>query len=99
MSVVLCQPPAFVFDTPLKKPKKTVGKNTIEALRSGFYWGYLGLINNIITKIQKETKTKYKIILTGGYASIFKNYISYPSIIDQNITIKKKKKIYKKTLI
>ena len=45
----------------LKKQKKVIGKNTLEALRSGFYWGYLGLINNIITKIEKETRSKYKI--------------------------------------
>ena len=32
----------------IKKQKKVVGKNTIQALRSGFYWGYCGLINNII---------------------------------------------------
>ena len=42
----------------IKKQKKIVGKNTIEALYSGFYWGYSGLINNIILKIEKETKKK-----------------------------------------
>ena len=36
----------------LKKHKKIIGKNTLEALRSGFYWGYIGLINNIIFKIE-----------------------------------------------
>ena len=46
----------------LKKQKKIIGKNTIEALRSGFYWGYVGLINNIILKIEKETKKKYKYV-------------------------------------
>ena len=35
----------------IKRQKKIIGKNTIEALRSGFYWGYAGLINNIILKI------------------------------------------------
>ena len=37
----------------LKKQKKIIGKNTLEALRSGFYWGYSGLINNILLKIEK----------------------------------------------
>ena len=37
----------------IKKQKKVIGKNTIEALRSGFYWGYSGLINNIILKINQ----------------------------------------------
>ena len=42
----------------IKKQKKIIGKNTVEALRSGFYWGYSGLINNIILKIENETKKK-----------------------------------------
>jgi len=72
----------------VKKQKKVVGKNTIEALRSGFYWGYLGLINNIILKIEKETKKKYRIVFTGGYADLFKTSIIRPFTIDRNITIK-----------
>ncbi len=72
----------------LKKQKKIIGKNTIEALRSGFYWGYAGLINNIILKIEKETKKKHKVIFTGGYADLFKTSIARPFKIDKNITIK-----------
>jgi len=72
----------------IKKEKKIIGKNTLEALRSGFYWGYSGLINNIILQIEKETKKKYKIILTGGYANLFKTSITRPYNVDKNITIK-----------
>ena len=71
----------------IKKQKKVIGKNTIEALYSGFYWGYSGLINNIIQKIEKETSKKYKIIFTGGYANLFKTAIIRPFVIDKNITI------------
>ena len=71
----------------IKKQKKIIGKNTIEALRSGFYWGYSGLINNIISRIEKETKKKYKIIFTGGFADLFKTSIARPFQIDKNITI------------
>ena len=71
----------------IKKQKKVIGKNTVEALRSGFYWGYSGLINNIILKIENETKKKYKIIFTGGYADLFKASIIRPFKIDKNITI------------
>ena len=72
----------------IKRQSKIIGKNTIEALRSGFYWGYIGLINNIILKIEKETKKKYKIIFTGGYANLFKTSIIRPFEVDRNITIK-----------
>ena len=71
----------------IKKQKKIIGKNTLEALHSGFYWGYLGLINNIILKIENETKKKYKIIFTGGFADLFKTSIARPFEIDKNITI------------
>jgi len=80
----------------IKKQKKIIGKNTIEALRSGFYWGYAGLINNIISKIEKETKKKYKIIFTGGYANLFKTSIIKPFTIDKNITIKGIIEIFRK---
>ena len=72
----------------VKKQKKIIGKSTQEALRSGFYWGYSGLVNNIILKIEKESKKKYKIIFTGGYAQLFKSSIIRPFTIDKNITIK-----------
>jgi len=79
----------------IKKQKKIIGKNTLEALRSGFYWGYTGLINNIILKIEKETKKKYKIIFTGGYAKLFKTSIISSFTIDKNITITGIIEIYK----
>ena len=61
----------------LKSISKVLGKNTLEAVRSGFYWGYLGLIENIIRKISKKTKKKYKIIFTGGLSHLFKKTISF----------------------
>ena len=79
----------------MKKQRKIIGKNTIEALRSGFYWGYSGLINNIILKIENETKKKYKIIFTGGYADLFKTSIIRSFTIDKNITIKGIVEIFK----
>ena len=79
----------------LKKKQKTYGKNTKDALNAGFVWGYEGLINNIINKIISREKTKFKIILTGGYASFFKKVIKRKISIDQNITIKGISKVYK----
>ena len=79
----------------LKKNQKSYGKNTKEALNAGFVWGYEGLINNIINKIISREKNKYKIILTGGYASFFKRIIKKKISIDQDITIKGITKVYK----
>ena len=74
------------------------GKNTKEALNSGFIWGYEGLINNIINRITKKSKTKFKIILTGGYANFFKKNINKKTVVDQNITIKGIANVFKQLL-
>ena len=37
----------------LPKPKKIIGKNTVSAMSSGVYWGYVGLINCLLTKIEE----------------------------------------------
>ena len=72
----------------LKKVNKILGKNTISAVRSGFYWGYIGLVQNIIDKISKQTNKKYKVILTGGFSHLFVKSIKQKVIIDKDITIK-----------
>ena len=72
----------------LKKVSKVVGSNTISAVQSGFFWGYNGLIMNIINLIKKETGKTYKIITTGGFSHLFKNSIDKKIIIDKDITIK-----------
>jgi len=72
----------------LKKTKKVIGKNTINAVRSGFFWGYTGLIDNIIGLIMKETKKKFKIIITGGFSKFFTNSLKSKVLIDKDITIK-----------
>ena len=79
----------------LKKVKNVLGKNTISAVRSGFYWGYIGLVENIIDKISKHTKKKYKLILTGGYSHLFIKSIKNKAYIDKDITIKGLLKITK----
>lgn len=82
----------------LRNNPKSYGKNTKDALNAGFIWGYEGLINNIINKITSKWKMKYKLILTGGYASLFKKFIKKKTIVDQNITIKGISKVYKELI-
>ena len=82
----------------LKNKQKSYGKNTKDALNAGFIWGYEGLINNIIKKITLKWKKNYKIILTGGYANLFKKIIKKKTIVDQNITIKGISRVYKELL-
>jgi len=72
----------------LKKIDRVIGKNTITAVRSGFFWGYAGLIDNIIKLIKKETGKSFKIIFTGGFSDLFKSSIKTKVIQNKEITIK-----------
>ena len=71
----------------LKKIKKIIGVDTISAVRSGFFWGYAGLIDNIVNLIKKETRKSFKLVITGGFSDLFKNSIKTKIIHDKNITI------------
>jgi len=71
----------------LKKMNKVIGNNTTTAVRAGFFWGYAGLIDNIIYLIKKETRKSFKVIITGGFSNLFKNSIKTKASQNQNITI------------
>lgn len=54
----------------LARPKRAIGTNTIAAMQSGIIFGYVGLVEGIVARIQKELGEKAKVIATGGYASL-----------------------------
>ena len=72
----------------LKKIKKVIGVDTKTAVRSGFFWGYAGLIDNIFNLIKKETRKSFKFIITGGFSNLFNKSIKTKLIHNKDITIK-----------
>tara|TARA_B000000441_G_scaffold88390_1_gene60675 strand:- start:10 stop:756 length:747 start_codon:yes stop_codon:yes gene_type:complete len=72
----------------LKKMSNIVGNNTTSAVRSGFFWGYIGLIDNIINLIKKENRKSFKLVITGGFSNLFKESLKTKVIQDKDITIK-----------
>ena len=78
----------LIPNTKLMKIKNIIGKNTVNAVRSGFYWGYQGLIENIIKIIENKTKKKFKIVFTGGLSHLYKNAIKKKITVDKDLTVK-----------
>ena len=72
----------------LKMIKNVIGNDTVSAVRSGFFWGYAGLIDNIVKLIKKETGKSFKVIITGGFSNLFKKSINTKVYLNQEITIK-----------
>jgi type III pantothenate kinase len=65
-----------------KKTKNVVGRDTTEAIQSGFFWGYISMIQGLIEKIQKEKKHKFKIVLTGGNSKFFSGF--FKNVVDND---------------
>ncbi len=61
-----------------------IGKNTIEALRSGIVNSFIDSINGMVDRILKNHKMDFKIILTGGDASLAKSKLKYKAVIRQH---------------
>jgi type III pantothenate kinase len=79
----------------LRNINKVIGIDTVTAVRSGFFWGYAGLIDNIIKLIKKETRKSFKVVITGGFSELIKKPIKTNVIIDKDITLKGLIKILK----
>ena len=69
------------------KPKYIIGKNTVAAMSSGVYWGYIGLIKCLLMKIEGEIGYKMTILATGGLANLFISEIPKDVIINNDLTI------------
>ena len=54
----------------LMRPNHAIGTNTIDAMKSGIVFGYVGLVEGMVTRIQGEMGTRTKVIATGGYAHL-----------------------------
>ena len=67
--------------------KNVVSNNSVESIQSGFYWGYVSVVNGLLKKIIKEKKFNPKIILTGGLANIFKSQIICNPKVNENLTL------------
>jgi len=71
----------------IKKPDSVIGKNTVSAMQSGVFWGYIGLIDGLVRQIQKEDSRDFTVIGTGGVASLFAGSSETIQHYDSQLTI------------
>lgn len=71
----------------LGHPKKAIGNSTITAMQSGIIFGFVGLIEGIIARIQKELGEKAKVIATGGYADLIASETKVIDVVNPNLIL------------
>lgn len=65
-----------------------VGTNTISAMMSGVFWGYIGLIEGLVTRIKAERGEDMKVVATGGLAPLFAEATPVIEHIDPDLTMR-----------
>lgn len=71
----------------LKTPDAVLGRNSIQAIRSGIMYGFAGLAESMISRIEKETGRTVKVVATGGLCQTIGPLISRVDHIDKNHTL------------
>ena len=55
----------------IAKPRNVIGKNTIHAMQSGIFFGYVGQVDYIVRRVKEEIMEEgIKVIATGGMANL-----------------------------
>src|SRR5580700_656769 len=84
----LHQAAALLPRVAIHRTQNVIGKDTVPAMQSGLFWGYMGLIETIVARIREEYGKPMTVIATGGLANIF--YKQTPAIehLDPDLTIR-----------
>jgi type III pantothenate kinase len=71
----------------IRRTERTIGKNTVDCMQSGIYWGYVGLVEGIVTRIKREFGAPMRVIATGGLAPVFDGVTDVIERIDPDLTL------------
>jgi type III pantothenate kinase len=72
----------------IQKPQRVVGTDTVVAMQSGVFWGYIGMIEGLVTRIKAEWDKPLTVIATGGIASLFHGATLAVDHFDPDLTIR-----------
>ena len=84
----LYQAAALLPRVAIHRAQSVIGRDTVSSMQSGVYWGYVGLIDGLITRIKTEYAKPMTVVATGGLANLFRPDIPAIQHIDPDLTIR-----------
>jgi type III pantothenate kinase len=72
----------------IRRPQRVIATNTIQAMQSGIFWGYVGLIEGIVARMRAEADAELRVIATGGLAPMFAGATTAITTVDSDITLR-----------
>ncbi|MEO0466618.1 MAG: type III pantothenate kinase [Pseudomonadota bacterium] len=80
----------------IQRPPRVIGKDTVMAMQSGIFLGYIDLIDGLIRRIKVEYGAPMKVVGTGGIASLFEGHSEEIDLYDQDVTLRGLLEIYRR---
>ncbi len=77
-----------------EKPPRITALDTVNAVKSGFYYGWISMITGIISYIEEYYGKSFQVILTGGYSSVIQEHLPRQCVTDILLTLKGIKYIF-----
>ena len=78
------------------KPERVISTSTVSAMQSGIFWGYIGMIEGLVARIDKEFGMPTQVIATGGLAALFKESTDVIHYHDPDLTMRGLLEIYRR---
>jgi type III pantothenate kinase len=82
----------------IERPKTIIGKDTIPAMQSGVFWGYIAMIEGLVARIKAEYGKPMKVVGTGGLAHLFRHSTHAIEHVDHDLTIRGLRYIYERNV-
>jgi type III pantothenate kinase len=81
----------------IKRPRKVIGSSTIDAMQSGLYHGFSGLVDGILRKMIEELGGSARVIATGGLAPLIATGSELIELVDDTLTLEGLRLVYERT--
>jgi len=78
----------------IKRPRSVIGSSTVEAMQSGLYHGYVGLVDGVLRKMLSELEGKPRVIATGGLAPLIATGSELIELVDDTLTLEGLRLVY-----
>lgn len=82
----------------IEQPKKLIGSNTTDCMKSGIIYGNAAAIDGLIDRIETELGEKCTVVSTGGLSGVVIPFCRHDITIDQQLLLKGLMQIYKKNI-
>lgn len=80
----------------VREPAHAIGKNTVDAMRSGLFFGYVGLIDELVRRMRAELDFPTRVLATGGLATVFQDASSTIESVLPEMTLEGLRLIYER---